>query len=53
MSMKYQTIRVGDIALDGSAAGRFSFSFEPDIDDLADSIRDVGLVRPPVLRRNA
>ena len=52
MSMKYQTIRVGDIALDGPAAGRFSFSFEPDIDELAESIKDVGLVRPPILRRN-
>ncbi len=49
--MRYQAVRLGDVLTDGPGAGGFSFSFEPDIDELSKSINECGLVRPPLLRK--
>jgi ParB/RepB/Spo0J family partition protein len=43
-------VRLTDILTEGPGAGRFSFSFEPDIGGLARSIKEIGLVNPPILR---
>lgn len=51
--MNYEQVRVADILTEGPQAGRFSFSFEPDIFELARSIETNGLVNPPTVRRGA
>lgn len=48
--MKYEKISLDRILTEDPNATRFSFSFEPRFDELADSINSVGLVRPPILR---
>ncbi|UCD58090.1 MAG: ParB N-terminal domain-containing protein, partial [Candidatus Hydrogenedentota bacterium] len=52
--MRYGLVRTVDILTEdpaaGLGAGRFSFSFKPEIGELANSIRAVGLVNPPLLR---
>ena len=50
--MKYMTVRIGDILMEGPDAGRFSFAFEPETGELADSIKEMGLINPPTLREN-
>ena len=47
--MRYETVQIKNIETDGPRAGRFSFSFEPTVSGLTDSITASGLVRPPVL----
>lgn len=48
--MKHMKVQLKDIMTEGPDAGRFSFSFESDVAKLADSIKEVGLVNPPILR---
>ncbi|NQU08459.1 MAG: ParB N-terminal domain-containing protein [Candidatus Abyssubacteria bacterium] len=50
--MKYETVQLEDIPTEGPGAANFSFSFEPEIGELASSIETVGLVRPPLLRKS-
>ncbi len=49
--MKHTTVRIGDILTEGPDAGRFSFAFEPETGELANSIKDMGLINPPTLRK--
>jgi ParB/RepB/Spo0J family partition protein len=49
--MRYEKISLSEITTDGPDAARFSFSFEPEVGELAESIKEVGLARPPILRR--
>lgn len=48
--MRFEKVSLSEIPTDVPDAGKFSFSFEPEVGALANSIRDVGLVRPPLLR---
>ena len=48
--MKFEKISLSEIATDGPGAARFSFSFEPEVGHLEDSIKEIGLARPPILR---
>jgi len=50
--MKYTTVKMGTILTEGPDAGRFSFAFEPETGELANSIKDMGLINPPTLRKN-
>lgn len=50
--MKFAIVKIADILTEGPTAGKFSFCFEPDIDEIADSIKAVGLINPPTLRRD-
>ena len=48
--MRYEKIGLDKIPTEDPNAIRFSFSFEPRFDELADSLKSVGLIRPPILR---
>jgi len=48
--MRYETVELSRVPTDGPDAARFSFSFEPEVGDLANSIKENGLIRPPLLR---
>jgi ParB family chromosome partitioning protein len=50
--MRYQKIGLDKIPTEGPGDARFSFSFEPSIEGLANSIKSIGLVRPPILRND-
>lgn len=50
VAVQYQEIGLDKVLQDGPAAQRFIFTFRPDLSTLLASIREAGLLVPPVLR---
>jgi ParB family chromosome partitioning protein len=48
--MNFSHVAIGRIISEGPNAGKFSFAFEPNIAALAESIKTMGLINPPLLR---
>jgi len=51
--MRYERIDLSKILQSGPEAGRFVFTFRPDLSDLVASIGKAGLLVPPVLRERS
>ncbi len=51
--MTYEQVFLDNVVTEGPEAGKFSFSFDPGIDELAHSIQMRGIARPPILRETA